>query len=74
MVLLLRILAAFAALKGAGAMMVLSSTGWQATSVFVSAGRVIDAGMPSLTLAVVTFAVASLVVAQRKSDTKKLGA
>jgi hypothetical protein len=74
MVLLLRILAILAALKGLGAMIVTGSNGWQPASILPSLGRVIDAGTPSLTLAVVTFTVASLVAAQKNSETKKQGA
>jgi hypothetical protein len=55
-------------------MMVTGSNGWQPASILPSLGRVIDAGTLSLTLAVVTFAVANLVAAQKKSESKKQGA
>ena len=71
MVLLLRILAVLAALRGIGAMMVMMGSDHGGVGPFVVIGEVLDAGTPSLTLALVTYVVADLLAAKKLTENLK---
>lgn len=71
MVLLLRILAVLAALRGIGAMMVMMGSDHGGAGSFEAIGTVLDAGTPSLTLALVTYVVADLLAAKKLKENLK---
>jgi hypothetical protein len=71
MVLLLRILAVLAALEGIGASMAMIGSDHGGAGPFVIIGRVLDAGIPSLTVALVTYVVADLLAAKKLKENTK---
>ncbi|MCA3697277.1 hypothetical protein [Aquidulcibacter sp.] len=71
MVLLLRILAVLAALEGIGGMMVMMASDHGGAGPFTIIGRVLDPGIPSLTLALVTHVVADLLAAKKLKENMK---
>ena len=71
MVLLLRILAVLAALEGIGASMVMIGSDHGGAGPFVIIGGVLNAGIPSLTVALVTYVVADLLAAKKLKENTK---
>ncbi|OYU78376.1 MAG: hypothetical protein CFE32_01785 [Alphaproteobacteria bacterium PA3] len=71
MVLLLRILAVLAALRGIGASMVMMGSDHGGAGPLVVIGAVLDAATPSLTLALVTHVVADLLAAKKLKENTK---
>jgi len=71
MVLLLRILAVLAALKGVGGMMVMMGSDHGGSGPLAVIGRILDAGIPSLTVALVTHVVADLLAAKKLKENMK---
>lgn len=71
MVLLLRILAVLAALRGLGASMVMMGSDHGGAGPLVVIGRILDAGIPSLTVALVTHVVADLLAAKKLKENMK---
>ncbi|MFY7759005.1 hypothetical protein [Aquidulcibacter sp.] len=71
MVLLLRILAVLAALEGIGGMMVMMGSDHGGAGPLVVIGRILDAGIPSLTVALVTHVVADLLAAKKLKENMK---
>jgi hypothetical protein len=71
MVVLLRILAVLAALEGIGGSMVMIGSDHGDAGLFVVIGRVLDAGIPSMTVALVTHVVADLLAAKKLKENTK---